>query len=865
MQACLSRHVASPTALRLAPVVAQAAGLPGWCALDRRHRLHAGRGAECTLDGAELHLQWRGGAAAIPSGRILSVTRSGVPLLGSPIDLAAIGVTEGFVEATAAGGLSGWAWHPGDPARDPVLAIAGETILQLTARDVREHNRTMPPLARPRHFTVSAADLPAGALHVTGPDGRDLLGSPLDPGLERRSAAALAAGQAPLWAPVWADVVGTAPNGSPRTGPVDVVVPVYGGFEQTMACLDSVLATLPHGSRLHVVDDCSPDPRLTAALQDMAQRGLIRLLRQPRNRGYPAAVNAGMAAAAGRDVVLLNSDTLVPPGWLQVLTAAARHALDIGTACPLSNDATILSYPAPAGSNPMPGLAETAARAALAHQANGAAAIDIPVAVGFCMFIRRDCLDQVGLFREDVFAQGYGEENDFCLRARHLGWRHVAATGTFVAHQGGASFKAGQIHLRDRNARVLARLHPGYDTMIAEWIERDPLAPARRRMDTIRWRAGRRPSAVVLVTHGGTGGVTQVIAERAAALRAAGIRPVILRPDGAAAVVGDDSGEPTPNLRFRMPGELPALIRLLRAERPAHVELHHLLGHDPAMLALAARLAVPHEVYIHDYAWFCARIALVQDHSYCGEPPISGCEACVADHGRNIEEDITVEALVARSQTVLGGARRVVVPGQDVALRLRRHFPMVPTHIQRWEDDLAIAPPAPPQAVRTICVIGAIGREKGYEVLLACLRDAASRALPLRFVLVGYSSDDQRLLDAGPIVITGPYQSDEVDSLIRAQAADIAFLPSIWPETWCFTLGHAWRAGLRVALFDLGTPAERLKRTGWGWVLPLGLPPPAVNDWMLRLNSVQQQSFSATRGAQSRCQPSPKQRNGAIR
>ena len=88
--------------------------------------------------------------------------------------------------------------------------------------------------------------------------------------------------------------------------------------------------------------------------------------------------------------------------------------------------------------------------------------VDIPTAVGFCMYIRRECLDATGLFREDAFAQGYGEENDFCLRARRLGWRHVAVPGVFVAHTGGASFGAARAQLLARNAAVLERLHPGY-------------------------------------------------------------------------------------------------------------------------------------------------------------------------------------------------------------------------------------------------------------------------------------------------------------------------------------------------------------------------------------------------------------------
>jgi GT2 family glycosyltransferase len=858
MQACLSRHAVNDTTRGLAAAVAAAAGLPGWCALDPAGRCHADAPADLVLDGAPLRPRWSGASCRVGPGAVLAVTRAGVPLLGSPIDLAAIGATEGFVEATA-GVLSGWAWHPGDPARDPVITIAGATEYRVTARQVLDNAAGGRPLARPRRFQVAAADLPPGLLRVTGPDGRDLLGSPLDPAAERRSAAGLEAG----FQPVWADVIGPAPATSPRAPrPVDVVVPVYGGRAQTLACLDSVLASLPRGSRLHVVDDASPDPMLAAALDALARRGRIRLLRLPRNRGFPAAANAGIAAATRRDVILLNSDTLVPPGWLEALAAAARSAPGIATACPLSNEATILSYPKSGGGNPMPDLAGTIERAALARQANGAIVVDIPVAVGFCMFIRRDCLDQIGSFREDLFAQGYGEENDFCLRARHHGWRHVAVPGVFVAHQGGASFRTAQTHLQRRNAAVLNRLHPGYDALIAAWLGEDPLSPARQRMDALRWKAGRLPRSAILVTHIGGGGVDRVIETRAAALREAGSRPIILRPGVGCVVVGDGD---TPNLRFPMPAGLGSLATLLRAARPTHVELHHVMGHDPAILDLAGRLGLPHDVHWHDYAWFCPRIALVPEHAYCGEPPLSGCQACIADHGSNLDEDIPVAALVTRSAAMLGAARRVVAPAADVAGRIQRHFPGVRPEVMPWEDDLAIPPPPVPGRIRHVCVIGGIGVEKGFEILLACVRDAARRQLPLWFTVVGHTADDERLLAAGPVFVTGTYAESEAQTLIRAQAADVAFIPSIWPETWCFTLSHAWRAGLQAAVFDIGTPAERVRRTGWGWVLPLGLPPASVNDWLLRAGpKPHQTSRSVTNGLQSQVAPSPIPRNAVI-
>jgi hypothetical protein len=75
--------------------------------------------------------------------------------------------------------------------------------------------------------------------------------------------------------------------------------------------------------------------------------------------------------------------------------------------------------------------------------------------------------------------------------------------------------------------------------------------------------------------------------------------------------------------------------------------------------------------------------------------------------------------------------------------------------------------------------------------------------------------------------------------LIRQQQAQVAWLPSIWPETWCYTLTHAWRAGLNVLAFDIGTPAERIRQTERGWLCPLGLAPQVLNERMLSLKPTQ--------------------------
>jgi GT2 family glycosyltransferase len=820
----LATAAPNETVTGLAGRIAAAACMAGWAGLqdDGRPLFAAPGPVRFRIDGRPVRLSAGGTLPdAWRHAGFLSVEAGGLPLLGSPIDIAAILRTEGVVELTK-GGLEGWAWHPGAPETDPVLhVVTASGTTELVARDLSVSFRGTAPLARPRGFRL-AVDT-AASVRVLGRDRRDLLGSPLG------------GPTAALRAPRPRSAAGTA-----------VIVPAYRGKETTLACLESVLATLGPDDSVLVVNDASPEPDLAAALQALARAGRIRLLPScaedpARNLGFPAAANAGLRATGGRDAVLLNSDTLVFPGWLEALHAAAHSAPDIGTATPFSNDATIFTYPDPASPTPMPAPDEAAALARLAARINGKTIVDVPTGHGFCLYIRADCLHRTGLLRPQLFAQGYGEENDFTERARHLGWRHVAVPGAFVAHVGGTSFGTARDHLLRRNGEILNRLHPEYRERVAAFIAADPLFPARRRLDAARWQAAaraRQNGSVLLIAHGGIGGTARVVRERVAAIRDAGRQPVILRgQDGSTTV---DAADGFSNLRFDLPAELPALARLLASARPEAAEIHHLRDQDFSVLGLLDRFSIPYDVWVHDYMWLCPRLSLVTgDGRFCGEPPPAVCGPCVAQWGDGLERPISAESLRAMSAGLLAGARRVVTPSADVAARIRRHFPAAPVSIEPWESD------PPPRSARTVpgglltvAVIGAIGLEKGYLVLLDCARDAAARTLPLHFHVVGYTENDTPLLETGHVTITGPFQPGEAGALIAVSTAQIAFLPSVWPETWCYALSDAWNAGLDAAVFDIGTPADRVRRTGRGWVLPLSLPAPRVNDALLKLQAL---------------------------
>ncbi|HNC70595.1 MAG TPA: hypothetical protein PKZ77_08925, partial [Pseudomonadales bacterium] len=112
-----------------------------------------------------------------------------------------------------------------------------------------------------------------------------------------------------------------------------------------------------------------------------------------------------------------------------------------------------------------------------------------------------------------------------------------------------------------------------------------------------------------------------------------------------------------------------------------------------------------------------------------------------------------------------------------------------------------------------IVVIGAIGKIKGYEVLLACARDAARRRLPLSFSVLGYSMNDTPLMNAG-VTLSGRYLETEAAQKLAALEPHAVWLPSIWPETYSYTLSLALEAGYPVFAFDIGAIARRLRDAG---------------------------------------------------
>lgn len=309
---------------------------------------------------------------------------------------------------------------------------------------------------------------PTAAVHLRFADGTPLLGSPVFA--------------------MQAFVPPPAAGGRGDKQPVDVLIPVYAGLDETLECINSALEArklnrTPH--RLVVVEDATPLPALAKALRVLASKGKITLVNNAVNLGFIRSMNRAMALSPSKDVVWLNADTRVHGNWLDRLRQVAYSDVNIASVTPLTNNGELMSFPQSRVSHPMPSATAQAQLDDLARQTDSPP-VEIETGCGFCLYIKRSALDQVGYLDEVHLARGYGEETDWCLRACSLGWRHMGAANVFVAHQGGISFGAEKTLRVAHNNAILRKRYPDASARYNAFCLRDPIKPARHALQQAR-------------------------------------------------------------------------------------------------------------------------------------------------------------------------------------------------------------------------------------------------------------------------------------------------------------------------------------------------------------------------------------------
>lgn len=613
------------------------------------------------------------------------------------------------------------------------------------------------------------------------------------------------------------------PHDSNQKPLIDVIIPVYKGYHDTLACIYSVLASPCKTSfELIVINDDSPDEALSQSLFELSQAGLITYLTNPANLGFVSTVNRGMGLHPDRDVVLLNSDTVVYSAWLDRLAAHAASP-NVSTVTPLSNNATICSYPYENKNNQGRLEMSYADFDRLCYDLNRGKSLEIPTGIGYCMYIRRQAIKAVGAFDHKAFPRGYGEENDFCMRAMKKGYKNLFALDAFVRHTGEVSFSSESKELQDSGLQSVLKKHPEYLDLVNAYIQRRPAQSYRRRLDAARLNKATCGRSVLCVVHARTGGIIRYLRETELELKKSGMGLVTLSPlivDTSLTYINTLNPLIVPNLcGLDLKHDLSALAEVINIMGVESISVNSLVDWSWESLELIPQLSdycgLSYDFVVHDYAPICPMINMFNKDGYhCGEPDERTCQQCL-DRQRSICGAIDIREWREKYSHLLRNARCITAPSGDAARRMEAYFPGIKVRPRPHEKTLQrlqtpLASPYRKGMIR-VAVIGAINAAKGSHVLLACARDARRRNLPLQFVVVGHTDMDGAFGDLPNVEITGPYREEDVYRILRDQRCHISFLTSVCPETYCYTLSHALKGGFPCVSFDLGAQGERLR------------------------------------------------------
>jgi len=631
----------------------------------------------------------------------------------------------------------------------------------------------------------------------------------------------------------------TSTTTSTATDPITVIVPVFNAFDLLAEMLDRVSRHTDLPWHLLLIEDCSTDPRVRPFLRDWVARygeNRVCLIENAQNLGFIGSVNAGLARALsiGHDVVLLNSDALVPAGWASRLMRPLRAAPDVASVTPMSNDAEIYSSPALCRRVVLhPGQAD--AMDTVAAGFNPTITLpETPTGVGFCMAMSIAYLRQVPQL-DTVFGRGYGEEVDWCQKTRAHGGRHLALPGLFVEHRGGESFGSeAKRKLLAQNGEIISTRYPDYDADVQRFIAADPLLTPRLAL-ALSWAAtclapdGSPHRVPVYLAHSLGGGAEKYLEKRIADDLAATGRPaVVLRVGGPMRwqieVVGSFGTTAGATDDFDLAARLIGLLVRREIVYSCAVGDSDPMALPGLLLALKTGADDEIEVLFHDFYALSPSYTLLDAQGIYRGPLTPGATDPAHGIRRPDGTPVSLADWQAAWGTLIAAANRLVVFSHDSRMQVAAAYPAAQDQLVLRPHQMPVPVPLvdkPATSRRVLAVLGNIGRPKGAGVLCELgwlLPAAGSPGSGPGLVLIG-NIDPAYTLPA-TVSVHGDYQVAEIPALVARYGITDWLIPSIWPETFSYTTHEALATGLPVHVFAIGAQGETAAAAGNGNAIP---------------------------------------------
>lgn len=214
---------------------------------------------------------------------------------------------------------------------------------------------------------------------------------------------------------------------------ISVIVPIYNALEDVKELLKSLLVNFDFNQgTVILINDCS-DFKTFEYLSNFSEKNSdFKLINNEENLGFVKTCNKGIQLAETEIIVLLNSDTIIPNGFVQRIINCFESDSKIGLASPISSNSNSYYIYMREGYSLEKMNDELRKKHICTYPM-------IPEAEGFCFCIRKKVIDEQG-YLDEIYGKGYHEEVDFSYRAITNGWKIVLIDDLYVYHKRQASF-----------------------------------------------------------------------------------------------------------------------------------------------------------------------------------------------------------------------------------------------------------------------------------------------------------------------------------------------------------------------------------------------------------------------------------------
>jgi len=607
----------------------------------------------------------------------------------------------------------------------------------------------------------------------------------------------------------------------------DIIIPIYNAYDYTNECIKSVLKyTDLEKHNLILIEDRSTDNQILPMIKRFASENQgknIVVLENKVNLGFVKSVNKGLKYSE-HDVVLLNSDTEVTKNWLEKMIDCAYQNEYIATVTPLTNNGTIASVPNFGQDNDLPENMTLDEYSDLVEKSSLNRFPEITTANGFCMFIKRDVIKEVGFFNEEVFGKGYGEENDFCYRALNKGYIHVLCDNTFVYHKGTQSFSEKQ-----DNMQILREIHPIGTFKTDHYMRTNPISDIQENIRTnIAFYGKKRILFLIneweedMVMTGGTSLYVKDIIQK---LRQS-MDCFVLCPDKndysriQVYLYTQNVGRLIYSIRTElgMYGQLTfheqtyynVLDKLFEAFKFDIVHVNHFLFQTFDVIDIAQKYNSYSIITLHDLYMLCPSINMVSEGEYCSVINPEKCKRCFAKNHK-ISENV-LDKWQEECYKTLAKFDKIIVPSNNTKkLYLNTYHNL---NIDIIEHGVQVYETKQNEEKEKnsfdIAFVGVMEKHKGSDIL----KELVSRDTDFNIHLFGKTSDKDLEFSKGNYINHGAYSREELPQLSIDNQIDLVCMFNICPETYSYTLTETYMARVPVLSYDIGAIGDRLKKDG---------------------------------------------------